>query len=95
MGFVFFRLGYCKNDSLHGSRVRNQARQDSDRDFLIIADHPPDREIITKLKDGMYDIELENDEVVSNIMRSRQEWSSPAYDALPFKEAVEREGIEL
>ena len=39
---------------LHGSRVRNAARQDSDRDFLIITDHPPDREIITKLKDGLY-----------------------------------------
>ncbi|MCI5132689.1 MAG: hypothetical protein D3904_14525, partial [Candidatus Electrothrix sp. EH2] len=44
---------------LHGSRVRNEARQDSDRAFLIIADHPLDREIITKLKDGLYDIELE------------------------------------
>ena len=68
----------------------NAARQDSDRDFLIIADHPLDREIITKLKDGLYDIELENDEVVSSIIRSRQEWSSPEYDALPLKKAVER-----
>ncbi|XOF32316.1 MAG: nucleotidyltransferase domain-containing protein [Candidatus Electrothrix sp. YB6] len=73
----------------------NAARQDSDWDFLIIADHPPGREIITKLKGGVYDIELENDEVVSSIIRSRQEWSSPAYDALPFKKAVEREGVEL
>ncbi|CAK8723193.1 hypothetical protein H206_03441 [Candidatus Electrothrix aarhusensis] len=72
----------------------NEARQDSDWDFLIIADHPLDREIITKLKDGLYDIELENNDVVSSIIRSRQEWSSPAYDALPFKKAVEREGIE-
>jgi len=72
----------------------NAARQDSDRDFLIIADHPLDREIITKLKDGLYDIELENDEVVSRIIRSRQGWSSPEYDALLFKKAVEREGIE-
>ena len=55
---------------LHGSRVRNEARQDSDRDFLIIADHPLDREIITKLKDGLYDIELENNEVVSSIRHS-------------------------
>jgi hypothetical protein len=37
---------------LYGSRVR-EARQDSDRDFLIIADHPLDREIITELKDGL------------------------------------------
>ena len=31
----------------------NATRQDSDWDFLIIADHPLDREIITKLKDGL------------------------------------------
>jgi len=80
---------------LHGSRVRNEARQDSDGDFLIITDPPLDREIITRLKDGLYDIELENNEVVSSIMRSRQEWSSPEYDVLPFKKAVEREGVEL
>ncbi|WP_339134291.1 MAG: hypothetical protein WGN25_14995 [Candidatus Electrothrix sp. GW3-4] len=67
----------------------NAARQDSDRDFLIIADHPLDREIITKLKDGLYDIELENNEVVSSIIQSRQEWSSPEYDTLPCKKAVE------
>jgi len=80
---------------LHSSRVRNEARQDSDWDFLILADHPLDRQTITELKDGLYDIELENDEVVSSIIRSRQEWSSPEYDALPFKEAVEKEGVEL
>ena len=80
---------------LHGSRVRNEARQDSDWDFLIIADHPLDREIITKLKDSLYDIELENDEVVSSVIRSRQEWFSPEYYALPFKKAVEKEGVIL
>ena len=56
---------------LHGFRVHNEARQDSDRDFLIIADHPLDREGVTKLKDGLYEIELENDKVVSSIIRSR------------------------
>ncbi|WP_446009444.1 nucleotidyltransferase domain-containing protein [Candidatus Electrothrix sp.] len=80
---------------LHGSRVRNEARHDSDWDFLIIADHPLEKEMIAKLKDSLYDVELENDEVVSSIIRSRQEWSSPEYDALPFKKAVEKEGIEL
>ncbi|CAK8711187.1 MAG: nucleotidyltransferase domain-containing protein [Candidatus Electrothrix sp. AX5] len=80
---------------LHGSRVRNEARQDSDWDFLIIADHPLEKKMITKLKDSLYDVELENDEVVSSIIRSSQEWSSPEYDALPFKKAVEKEGVEL
>jgi predicted nucleotidyltransferase len=80
---------------LHGSRVRNEARQDSDWDFLIIADHPLDRQTIMELKDSLYEVELANDEVVSSIIRSRQEWSSPKYDALPFKEAVEKEGVVL
>ncbi|MCI5143735.1 MAG: hypothetical protein D3909_18825 [Candidatus Electrothrix sp. ATG1] len=48
----------------------NATRQDSDRDFLIIAGHPLAREIITKLKDGLYDIELENNEVVSSIYQA-------------------------
>ncbi|MCI5150311.1 MAG: nucleotidyltransferase domain-containing protein, partial [Candidatus Electrothrix sp. MAN1_4] len=44
---------------------------------------------------GVYNIELENNEVVSSSIRSRKEWASPEYDALPFKKAVEREGVEL
>lgn len=80
---------------LHGSRVRHEARQDSDWDFLIIADRPLEKKMITKLKDSLYDVELENDEVVSSIIRSSQEWFSPEYDALPFKKAVEKEGVEL
>ncbi len=63
--------------------------------FLVIAYHPLDRVIMTKLKDGLYDTELKNNEVVSSIIRSRQEWSSPEYGTLPFKKAVEREGVEL
>jgi predicted nucleotidyltransferase len=80
---------------LHGSRVRNEARQDSDWDFLIIAEHPLDRRTVTELKDSLYEVELANDEVVSSIIRSKQEWSSPEYDALPFKAAVEKEGVML
>jgi predicted nucleotidyltransferase len=80
---------------LHGSRVRNEARQDSDWDFLIIAEHPLDRRTVTELKDNLYEVELANDEVVSSIIRSRQEWSSPEYDALPFKATVEKEGVTL
>jgi uncharacterized protein len=80
---------------LHGSRVRNEARQDSDWDFLIISEHPLDRRTVTELKDSLYEVELANDEVVSSIIRSRQEWSSPEYDALPFKTAVEKEGVML
>jgi predicted nucleotidyltransferase len=80
---------------LHGSRVRREARQDSDWDFLIISEHPLDRQTATELKDSLYEVELANDEVVSSIIRSKQEWFSPEYDALPFKAAVEKEGVTL
>jgi hypothetical protein len=55
-----------------------------------------DREIITKLKNGLYDIELENDEVVSSSIRSRQEWPSPEYDGCRSKRRWrERGGLRI
>ncbi|XCN73712.1 MAG: hypothetical protein Q3M24_02865 [Candidatus Electrothrix aestuarii] len=73
-------------------KLLHQVREEVHRLIPDAKVNPLDREIITKLKDGLYDIELENDEVVSSIIRSRQEWSSPAYNALSFKKAVEKEG---
>jgi predicted nucleotidyltransferase len=78
---------------LYGSRVRNEAQKNSDWDFFIIVDHPIDRTTITKIKDCLYDIELNNNEVLSSIVRTKQEWNSPKYNALPFKKIIEREGV--
>ena len=80
---------------LYGSRARLEAELESDWDFLILLDHQPDQQIVTELRDRLYDLELESDTVLSTIVRSRAEWNSELYSILPFKEIVERDGVVL
>lgn len=80
---------------LYGSRARGDAGPISDWDFLILVDQPLDRDLIVELKNRLYDLELKTDTVLSSIVRTRDEWNSPRYSALPFKRVVEQEGILL
>ena len=80
---------------LHGSRVRNEANEHSDWDFVILVDSPVDKTTILNIKDCLYDIELESNEIISSIVRTKQEWTSPRYLSLPFRIAVEKEGVAL
>ena len=80
---------------LYGSQVRGEANRFSDWDFLILTAQRADRNLTTKLRDSLYEIELESDEILSGIVRSKGDWNSPRYDVLPFKRVVEQEGILL
>ncbi len=79
----------------YGSRVRGEERKYSDWDFLILVDQKVDRNLTIKIRNCMYEIELETDEILSTIIRSKQDWYSPRYSVLPFKHNVEREGLTL
>jgi uncharacterized protein len=79
----------------YGSRVRGDAKKYSDWDFLVLVDQAVDRNLTIKIRNSMYEIELETDEILSTIVRSKQEWRSPRYSVLPFKHNVESEGIAL
>jgi predicted nucleotidyltransferase len=80
---------------LYGSRARSEAGSESDWDFLILADQQPDQQTVAELRDRLYELELESDNVLSAIVRSRDEWNSELYSILPFKETVERDGVVL
>lgn len=80
---------------LYGSRVRGEAKKYSDWDFLILVDEPVKRDLTEKLQDSLYEIELETDEILSSIVRSKKDWNSPKYSVLPFKHNVEQEGVLL
>lgn len=80
---------------LYGSRVRGEASKDSDWDLLILVDQPVDHNLTIKLRDNLYEIELETDEILSCIIRSKQDWYSPKYSVLPFKRIIEQEGVIL
>jgi len=80
---------------LYGSRVRGKAKKYSDWDFLILVDQPIDKRTKYEIKDCLYDIELEYNEILSSIIRTKHEWNSSKYSAMPFKKIIEKEGILL
>lgn len=80
---------------LYGSRARNDYRKYSDWDFLILVDGPVDNARTDQIRRTLFDIEIETAQVLSSIVRSRQEWNSPKYSVVPLRKNIEREGIHL
>ncbi len=80
---------------LYGSRSRQEAGPESDWDFLILIDGPVSEQRADLLRHRLYEIEWEHGEVLNTVVRSREEWNSPLYRAMPFRQNVEREGILL
>ena len=80
---------------VYGSRTRGETGPESDWDFLVLLDGSVDQKRIDTIRHRLYNIEWECGEVISCIVRSREEWNSPLYRAMPFHQNVERGGIAL
>lgn len=80
---------------LYGSRARQEAGSESDWDFLVLVDGPVSEARADAIRHRLYEIEWETGEVLSAVVRSRQEWRSPRYRAMPFWQNVQREGVTL
>jgi len=80
---------------LYGSRSRGEALPESDWDFLILVDGPMDDKRTDRIRYRLYEIEWEYGEVISSIVRDREEWNSDLYRAMPFHHRVQQEGMRL
>jgi predicted nucleotidyltransferase len=80
---------------LYGSRAREDFHEGSDWDFLILVDGEVDAVRTDRVRHAIYDVELEANEVLSSIIKSRQEWQSPKFRIIPLHENVDREGITI
>jgi predicted nucleotidyltransferase len=80
---------------IYGSRIRKEAGPESDWDFLVLVDDSIEQKRVDAIRHRLYNIEWEYGEVISCIVRSREEWNSPLYKVMPFHQNVEREGIVL
>jgi predicted nucleotidyltransferase len=80
---------------LYGSRSRGDAISESDWDFLILVDGPMSDERTDRIRHRLYEIEWESGEVLSTIVRNLEEWNSDLYQAMPFHQRVQQEGIRL
>ncbi|MFH0823512.1 MAG: nucleotidyltransferase domain-containing protein [Pseudomonadota bacterium] len=80
---------------LYGSRSRGEAAPESDWDLLVLLDGPVNDERTDRIRHRLYEIEWENGQVISSIVRSRDDWNAGFYRDMPFRKAVEQEGIRL
>lgn len=80
---------------LYGSRARQEAGSESDWDFLVLVDGPMSEARADAVRHRLYEVEWESGEVLCAVVRSREEWYSPRYRAMPFHQNVEREGVTL
>jgi predicted nucleotidyltransferase len=80
---------------LYGSRPRGDAVAESDWDFPVLVDGPLSDERTDQIRHRLYEVEWESGEVISAIVRNREEWNSGIYRAMPFHQRVQQEGIRL
>jgi predicted nucleotidyltransferase len=78
---------------LYGSQSRGDAGQESDWNFLVLVHGPVTDERTDRIRHRLYEIEWESGEVVSSIVRNRDEWQSGMYKAVPFHHRVRQEGV--
>lgn len=80
---------------LYGSRSRGDALLELDWDFLILVDGPVSDERTDRIRHRLYEVEWETGEMISSIVRNRDEWNSGIYQAMPFHQQVQEEGVRL
>ena len=80
---------------LYGSRSRGEFVSESDWDFLILVSGHLDDKRVDAIRHRLYEVEWECEEVISSIVRSREDWQSDLYQSIPFHRRVEQEGIRL
>ncbi len=61
----------------------------------MLVDGPVNDERTDAIRHQLYEVEWECDEVLSTIVRNRQDWNGLPYRVMPFYQQVERDGIVL
>lgn len=83
------------NVFLFGSRAREDARDDSDWDILILIDQPKlDRSQESKYRDEIFNLELDLGIPISTFIYSKSDWETK-FALTPFYQNVQKEGIKL
>ena len=80
---------------LFGSVVRGEADEESDVDLLIVLQDPPTHKMRDRITRVIFDINLEYDTNLSELIVDRQTWDHGLPSVLPIHKEVEEEGIPL
>jgi len=80
---------------LYGSRARGDFTENSDWDLLILVDGILNDQRVDRIRHHLYEIEWEEGDVISSIIRTHQEWDSPIYQVMPIHQRIEEEGVRV
>jgi len=79
---------------LYGSKVRGDARQDSDLDVMIeIPEY--DRAVVAEIDDIVYRINLEHDVMISTLVFGKDELEEGPLSESPIYKIIQKEGVQL
>lgn len=76
---------------LFGSRARGDYKSTSDWDFLILLQKNATEDFKKKIRDNLFDLELESDEVVSSIIHNKSRWEEMG--VTPLYKIIQKEGL--
>ena len=80
---------------LFGSKARGDFDEESDIDLLVLTSRRVDWREHDSMIDCLFELQLENDVVISLFIQTAEEWLHGIKGALPIKRAVDREGISV
>ncbi|MDZ7314433.1 MAG: nucleotidyltransferase domain-containing protein [candidate division KSB1 bacterium] len=80
---------------LYGSVARGDERPDSDIDLLVLVPQEVTYQLERAIRDQIYEIELESDQIISVIVRQNTRWHSRPLNITPLYRAIAREGIPI
>jgi uncharacterized protein len=78
---------------LFGSKARGQDNADSDIDLLILTRDNLSWQERDRLIDSLFDIQLQWNVLITPLVTSVEQWEAGAYQVLPIRDEIERDGI--
>lgn len=78
---------------LFGSRARGDYKPNSDWDFLILLQKQATEDEKEYIRDDLFELELETDEVVSSIIQNKNKWEE--LNITPLYKAIQKEGEKI
>lgn len=80
---------------LYGSVARGEETIESDVDLLVLVPNEVTYKLERAIRDQIYEIELESDQIISVMVRQNSRWHSRPLNFTPLYRAIAREGISL
>ncbi len=76
---------------LFGSRARNDFKDDSDWDILVLTNEKPEYILNRKLRSKLFQLELDNNICIGSILMNKKEWDKKK--AFPIHIEIDRDGV--